>query len=288
VARIHACLGVCGALRVFPLKTATIIAGDLGTASGEASRLLLRRMTAGALAAAVLCASVVACGTGAGEVGGQAGGPPQVLADTSFLADITQNVAGERLSVSSLVPMGADPHSFDPVPQDAQRVARCKVMVINVTGLIPVVDELIAGAGSADLLVIVASAGLPGVDEDPHYWLDPLSVVTYAENIADGLALVDPAGAAAYEADASSYSEALRELDAWIVAQVETIPAERRLLVTNHKSFGRFAARYGFDIVGRQSLRAATRRSGGQHPSDGCAGGLPRDGEQRRPRRAGG
>jgi len=177
-------------------------------------------------------------------------GRPDVLADTGFLADIAQNVAGDLFTVSSLVPAGADPHSFEPTPQDAVRVVEAQAVVINVTGLMPTVDELIAGRTDGDLLVIEAAAGLADGSDDPHFWLDPLSVITYAENIAAGFSDLDPEGAAAYEANAEAYAARLRELDAWIRTQVESIPVGRRLLVTNHESFGHFAARYGFEVIG--------------------------------------
>jgi ABC-type Zn uptake system ZnuABC Zn-binding protein ZnuA len=204
----------------------------------------------GVLASASMCACVAGCSGTSGAAGDAMPKTSQILADTSFLADIAQNVAGDRLAASSLVPLGADPHSFEPTPQDAKRIAECRAVIINAKGLLPVVDELISGAGYAGLLVIEAAAGLPGVEEDPHCWLDPLAVITYAQNIADGLTLVDPGGATVYQANAATYAQSLRELDAWITAQVEIVPVERRLLVTNHESFGRFAARYGFDIVG--------------------------------------
>jgi ABC-type Zn uptake system ZnuABC Zn-binding protein ZnuA len=204
------------------------------------------------------------------------GEPPLILVDTSFLADITRNVAGDEWSVHSLVPTGADPHSFEPTPQDAQAVAQCEVMVINTVGLIPTVDELIAGAGKSIPLVIEAAAGLTrhasgenkGAEDthsdegredddhhehgqtDPHFWLDPTNVIVYAENIADGLGTLDPTGANTYVSNAALYAEDLRELDAWILEQAQTIPPERRLLVTNHESLGRFADRYGFVVVG--------------------------------------
>lgn len=202
-----------------------------------------------AACAAVLLFTWAAAGCAAG--GGEApGGKPSVLADTTFLADIVQNVAGERMTVSAIVPAGADPHSFEPTPKDAKRVAEAEAVVISASGLVPTVDELVAGAAESGVPVIDASARLPGMADDPHFWLDPLSVVASLDSIAEGLALIDPAGAEVYQADAAAYQAALRELDAWIVAQVDTIPPERRLLVTNHESFGRFASRYGFELVG--------------------------------------
>jgi ABC-type Zn uptake system ZnuABC Zn-binding protein ZnuA len=199
----------------------------------------------------VLCAGLVAAGCGsAGDVSGHAEGATVVLADTSFMADIAQNVAGDRLAVSSLLPLGADPHSFEPTPQDAKRVADSTAVIINIAGFEPLLDDLIAGAGRADLLVVEAAAGVPGVWEDPHAWLDPIMVITYVENVRDGLSAIDPEGAEMYRLNAQAYAQRLRELDSWIAAQVARIPAERRLLVTNHESFGYFAERYGFRVVG--------------------------------------
>jgi ABC-type Zn uptake system ZnuABC Zn-binding protein ZnuA len=93
-----------------------------------------------------------------------------------------------------------------------------------------------------------ASAGRG--ETDPHFWLDPLNVIRYAENVRDALTVLDPAGAATFRANAASYAGKLRELDRWIAAEVSRIAPERRLLVTNHESLGYFADRYGFRIVG--------------------------------------
>jgi ABC-type Zn uptake system ZnuABC Zn-binding protein ZnuA len=238
---------LCG---LFPRKTATIIAvrriAELGAPLANASHI-----TARLLGAAILGLALAGCGaSGDGSTGGSAPGRVDIITDTSFLADIVQNVAGDRLTVSSLVSLGSDPHSFEPTPKDAQRVAECRAVVVNVVGLLPAIDELVSGAGGAGKPVIEAAAGIPGLDQDPHCWLDPLLVVTYADNIAKGLAELDPAGSEQYRANAAAYGETLRELDSWIRSQVETIPVERRLLVTDHQSLGRFASRYGFEIVG--------------------------------------
>ena len=92
-------------------------------------------------------------------------------------------------------------------------------------------------------------AALAAAEPDPHFWLDPNLVITYV-NIRDAFAKADPAHAATYMANAAAYVAKLRRLDAWIRAQVATIPPAARLLVMDHLSHGYFADRYGFRIVG--------------------------------------
>ncbi len=190
-----------------------------------------------------------------------AGATVRVVAIEPFLQDIAQNVAGERLTVDVLMPPGADPHSYEPAPRDVAKIADAQVVIINGAGLEMFLERLITTAGGQHR-VIDASAGLQSreVDEhesethehesDPHFWLDPNLVITYVENIRDGLSEADPDGAATYAANATTYAAQLQELDRWVAAQVEQIPPERRLLVTDHESFGYYADRYGFRVIG--------------------------------------
>jgi ABC-type Zn uptake system ZnuABC Zn-binding protein ZnuA len=187
----------------------------------------------------------------------------RVLVVETFLADIAQNVAGDRLKVEALMPLGADPHSFEPTPQDVARVAESDVLIVNGAGFEKFLTPLLQNAGGKRL-VIEASAGLtpriPGAGEgasigddpegDPHFWLNPINTIHYVENIRDGLSQADPAGKEIYARNAQAYIAQLNDLDAWIAAQTAQIPEEQRLLVTNHESFGYFADRYGFRVIG--------------------------------------
>jgi ABC-type Zn uptake system ZnuABC Zn-binding protein ZnuA len=187
-----------------------------------------------------------------------------VLASTTFLADIAQNVAGDRVTVKSLLPVGADPHTFQATPSDVTRVTQSTVLILNGLELEHFIEQMLENAGG-ERLIVEATAGLTprqmaGHAEgeegheheagDPHMWLDPNLVITYVENIRDGLSQADPAGAETYKANADAYIAQLKDLDEWIVEQVNTVPAKRRLLVTNHHSMGYFAERYGFEVAG--------------------------------------
>lgn len=215
--------------------------------------------------------------TSCGPASQGSGGGLNILASTSFLADIAQNVAGNRAEVKSLLPIGADPHAYQSAPSDVAKIADSNVLIVNGLEYEHFIEKLLENAGG-ERLVIVAAEGLEphemdhhddeehaGDDDhaeetesgeghdheagDPHMWLDPVLVITYVENIRDGLIEADPAGAETYKANADAYTAQLKELDKWIVEQVNTIPVERRLLVTNHEAMGYFAERYGFEIV---------------------------------------
>ena len=183
---------------------------------------------------------------------------PRVLAVESFLADIKRNVTGNRLSVDSLIPLGVDPHTYQSTPQDSARITDANVLILNGANLEAFLDPILQNAGMQQQLIIKASEGLtpqpdPSGDNsggDPHFWLDPNNVIKNVENIRDGLSKADPAGASSSAANAAQYILRIQALDSWIVSQVQIVPQQRRLLVTNHDSLGYFAARYGFSVVG--------------------------------------
>ncbi len=229
----------------------------------------MKKAVASLLAVLIMWSLALAgCGSPRQE---QAGGETglKVLAVESFLADIAQNVAGDRVKVDTLLPLGLDPHAYEPTPRDVSRIAECQALIVNGAGFEDWLTETINSAGG-QRVIIEASAGLTsraaregealyaGQGEtpeehpqgDPHFWLNPLHVIRYVENIRDGLTALDPAGKETYSQNAARYTAQLQELDAWIEAQVNTLPPEKRLIVTNHESFGYFADRYGFRIIG--------------------------------------
>lgn len=205
-------------------------------------------------------------------------GPVKVLAAETFLADIAQNVAGDRLKVDALLPIGADPHSYEPAPGDVTRAAQSNVLIVNGDGVEAYLEKLLQNAGGKHQ-VITAAGGLTGrtpregesVEKgasvpaaeavDPHFWLDPTKVVKYTENIRDGLSQADPAGASVYAANAEGYIKKLGELDAAVMSQVQQVPPARRLLVTNHEALGYYADRYGFRVVGTVVPSVSTEAS---------------------------
>ena len=174
---------------------------------------------------------------------------PKVLAVESFLADITKNVSGSRLEIDTLVPLGLDPHSFEPSPGDIAKIAESDILITNGAGLEEWLKDSITGANEK-IIIVECSKGLEGLKGDPHFWLDPNLAKVYVQNIRDALIESDPQGKDLYNINAEKYTARLIELDKWVVEAVKKIPEGKRLLVTNHESFGYYADRYGFKVIG--------------------------------------
>ncbi len=200
----------------------------------------------------LLAMLVAACGNGQ-PVSNTTQSKSVILTSTPWLADVTKNIAGDRLQVESLLPDGSDPHSYQPTPQDAARVSESKLIIVNGAGYEQFLKSLLDNTGGKTT-VVEASAGVnPGTEAgsvDPHMWLDPNNMIIYVANIRDALTRLDPEGKAVYKSNADSYITQLKALDAWIQEQVGQIPPEKRLLITNHESLGYFAKRYGFTVTG--------------------------------------
>ena len=189
----------------------------------------------------------------------------QVMAAESFLADIAQNIAGTQFTVTSLMPDGADPHAFQPAPQDVVKISQSDLFILNGGGIETWLEDVVAGA-STELTIVTASEGLETHEHDldaqetaqaghehevdPHFWLDPNLVIAYTETIKNAFIELDPEHAAIYDQNAAHYTAQLVDLDNYIRQQTETIPPERRKLVTAHESLGYFAERYGYELTG--------------------------------------
>jgi ABC-type Zn uptake system ZnuABC Zn-binding protein ZnuA len=180
-----------------------------------------------------------------------------VLATESFLGDIAQNVAGNRIKIDTLLPVTIDPHEYEPKPQDMTRLAQSQVLIVNGLGYEAWLQKTLDSLGGKRLLIVTTNGLTPNPDPsgvhpqgDPHMWMNPLKAINYAEQIRDGLSQADPAGKAIYAQNATAYIAKIQALDQWVRQQVNQLPVEKRLLVTNHDALGYFAQAYNFKIIG--------------------------------------
>jgi len=203
-------------------------------------------------------ALLVAVGALAG-CGADAPDRPLVVVTTDILGDVVGELVGEQAEVMTLMPAGADPHSFEVSAQEAARMRAADLLVANGLGLeeglaaqvdaargdgVPVVE-----AGEAVDVLQWVSEDAAGVD--PHFWTDPARMLAVTDVLADALAEhVRGVDADVLAGDVARYQQQLTELDAWMADRLARVPEERRNLVTNHHVFGYLADRFGFTVVG--------------------------------------
>ena len=197
------------------------------------------------------------------------GQPLEIVTTTDFLADWARNIGGEGVTVFSLLPTGADPHSFEPGSRDVARIAEADVVLSAGLGLeASWLQDLILNAGADPSKIITVGEAIEPIeiseededhhDEDhhdegpldPHFWFDVVRAQQAIDHIATRLSALDQSRGDMYLASASAYNHQLDELHSWIQIETTSIPADRRLLITSHDSFQYFGQRYGYQIVG--------------------------------------
>jgi ABC-type Zn uptake system ZnuABC Zn-binding protein ZnuA len=229
------------------------------------SRLAILLIPIGLLLA--IAGLAAACGGKGEQTSPKAG--PKVVTSIELFADLIHQVAGERAQVTALVPAGADPHTYEPVPSKVVDVSEADLVLINGVGLEETLMDVIKNNVGSGVPVIEMSAGLPVLEAgsegtgNPHLWLNVRNAMHYVEVARDALIQVDPQGEAEYRANAQKYLAELEDLDRQVEHSIASIPAERRKLVTFHDAFPYLADRYGLELVG------VVIRSPGQEPSAG-------------------
>ena len=213
-----------------------------------------RWLVLGALLLAAFVAA--ACGSDAGE---QGNGRLRVVTTLELFADLVRQVAGERVEVKSLLPSGADPHTYELTPSRVADIAGADLAFANGLGLEGnVLDVIEENAGGP---VVKLAEGLDTLNNNPHLWLDARNAMRYVETIRDALIEQDAEGRDEYEANTEAYLKELGSLDRIMEAALQAIPPERRKLVTFHDAFPYLARRYGLEIV------AVAVPSPGQEPN---------------------
>ena len=200
------------------------------------------------------------CGSGA-NAADQDGSNGKLTIAASFypLQYVTQRIVGDRATVTSLTPPGAEPHDLELTPKDVASISDAS-LVFYLDGFQPAVDDAVDVEGHTDALVNVAGAakldrtvaeeGKSGTD--PHFWLDPQRLTAVATLIEQRLVSSDPAGAAAYQANLTALTTDLTALDGEF--RTGLADCANKDLVTSHQAFGYLAARYGLTQVGITGL----------------------------------
>ena len=208
-----------------------------------------------------LCIGVAGCAGRQTQTGASATNKIAVVTTISVLNSFVAGVGGNRVSVTSIVPVGASPETFQPTPQDVATVTAAQLLVENGAGLETWLDRLLANAQSPNLHVVACADGLPIKNKNPHLWMDPQLAKKYVLKIRDGLIAVDPKDAAAFNANAVRYNARLDSLTRDIQSRIDTIPPSHRYMIVFHNAWQYYNDRFGIVTLG------FVERNPGQEPN---------------------
>ena len=179
-----------------------------------------------------------------------------VLTTFTVLADMAQNVAGDKAIVESITKPGAEIHGYEVTPSDLARGQKADLILENGLNLerwatrfynsLPKVSHITLSDGFQPINIAEdAYQGKP----NPHAWMSPQNALIYTDNIRKALGELDPANAAAYNANAKAYSQQIRAIDTKLKQAIAAIPPDKRYIVSCEGAFSYIARDYGLKEV---------------------------------------
>lgn len=191
----------------------------------------------------------------------------RVVTTIGMIADVVENVGGERVRVTSLMGPGVDPHLYKASEGDVRRLYRADVVFYAGLHLEARMGEVLEKMGSRTRVVAVSRAvpreRLLAPPEfagayDPHVWFDVALWAQTVDIVRRTLSEADPAHAAEFASNALRYTAALRDLDDYVRREAARVPREQRVLITAHDAFNYFGRAYGFQVRGLQGISTAS------------------------------
>ncbi len=171
----------------------------------------------------------------------------KVVASFFPIYEFVKAVGGDRVQASTLIPIGSEPHDFDPTIQQISNAQSADMLVYNGAGMesiwINKINPKFAVDTSKGLNLIPSSDKGARTGVDPHIWLDPILAQHQVSMILDGLIKIDPNNAQYYKYNADKYISQLNSLDSFIKSGLSK--CNKKDFVSFHNAFTYFAKRYG-------------------------------------------
>ena len=219
--------------------------------------LSVKRFVAATAIAAVALMTLGGCDSGASD-----DGSIDIVATTTILGDLAQNVVGHASEVVVLMPIGVNPHDFQPSAQQVAAIQKADLVIANGLGLEESLNDVLEAAITDGVRVWYVGPDIdprvfaeePDADEhdeglfDPHFWLDPMKDVSATRLLANHLSEI--ASDRDWSAGADAYIAELEQVDRESFEMLAGVEDDDRKLVTNHRAFGYFSDRYDFEMIG--------------------------------------
>ncbi|WP_322744058.1 metal ABC transporter substrate-binding protein [Planktothrix mougeotii] len=185
------------------------------------------------------------------------GDQPKVVSTSTIIADLTEQIGGDEIDHQGILQPGADPHVYEPVPQDSIALEKADLILYNGYNLEPGLIKLMKAASTSGKKVAVGEV-IKFLDfqykgqtqPDPHVWGTAKNAILMVNKIRDELIALSPEDAVIFNKNATQLTQELTQLDRWIQQQIATIPPQNRKLVTTHDAFQYYAHAYGLEVIG--------------------------------------
>lgn len=213
------------------------------------------------LMVALLGVFVIGCGS---EDAVDDNGKYNVIATTTIIADVVEQIGGEYINIESLMGPGVDPHLYKASAGDVTKMQNADMVIYNGLRLEGKMGDIFESLQGGDKTIVAVAETIdkdklldfitvPG-SYDPHVWFDVAMWEEASENVYKGLVELDPDNKENYEENYQAYKEELEGLDDYIVERIEELPEDKRILITAHDAFQYFGKAYGFQVNGLQGI----------------------------------
>jgi zinc transport system substrate-binding protein len=181
----------------------------------------------------------------------------QLKVSVSFdaMAEFAKAVGKDKVEVTTIIPVGTEPHDFEPKAQDMASLGKAALFVYNGLGMEAWAEKAISASGNKSLVAVCASEGAEGIvnedpkeaaehgQYDPHIWLSLSGAQLAAKNIAAALSKVDPENETYYNKNRDDFTKELEGLRAEYETKFRG--TKRRDFVTGHAAFAYFCRDFG-------------------------------------------
>src|SRR5688500_3006031 len=176
---------------------------------------------------------------------------PLVVGTASMFSDMAAHIGGDLIATATIVPIGGDPHIYEPTPGDVRLIIKADLILQNGLTFEGWIIELIKNSRSKAPVATITEGIVPIVSAkhqtatDPHAWMEPVNGKIYAKNIKDALLMLLPDHMNQIMEQYQKYVLQLDELDRYIRENIAKIDSSKRILITSHDSFHYYGQRYG-------------------------------------------
>ncbi|RWP45579.1 zinc ABC transporter substrate-binding protein AztC [Mesorhizobium sp.] len=201
--------------------------------------------------------------------------PLKVVASFTIIADFAKNVGGDRINLTTIVGPDGDAHVYEPSPADAVAMAGADVVLVNGLHFEGFLQRLVDASATKATIAVLTKDVTPinfkpefadadaaeGADTDPHAFQSIANAKIYVKNIADAFCTADAEGCDRYKANAAAYTAKLDAVEGEVKAAIQSIPEEKRVVITSHDAFGYFEKAYGLTFLAPEGVSTESEPS---------------------------